>query len=182
MIDLITSRIMNKRYPDSVKMYPSYDEESCKILYDMILEIKPKVIIELGAGATTIVMSSAIKEIGQGHIISFSIRHTEPLSDVQTLIAGPIESNYKDAAPPIDTWDLFFIDGSHTKEQAEWYTKEIFPKLRSGCVVHIHDWEIGKENTILSQGEDVVMNNFIKNNNDFCIIKSYNCAVWMKKL
>lgn len=54
----------------------SYKENNLgKVLYDIVLDVKPRTIVEFGAlnGYSAVCMAMALHEIGKGHIISYDL-------------------------------------------------------------------------------------------------------------
>lgn len=42
--------------------------------------------------------------------------------------------------------DFLFIDGNHDIVTTQWYTDNLFPKLKKGALVAIHDWAVEEVN------------------------------------
>jgi len=97
-----------------------------KTLYDLVLDLKPKVIIEFGAlhGYSTVAMAMALEKLGRGVIKSFDLWHDYPhkhaMKDdtIYNLknygVEEYVEFNYADFWEwKPDKCDMFFLDISN---------------------------------------------------------------------
>ena len=122
-----------------------FDSPDAQILYLMIRSLKPKRIVEVGSGHSTLVIRQAIFD-GQ-----LKIDHTaidpSPRVDiadfVSTLIRSPVESlNLDQCFRILDRDDILFIDSSHEVRignDVAYLYAAVLPSLKPGVVVHIHD-------------------------------------------
>jgi len=127
-----------------------------EVLYSLIRARNPQTIIEIGAGGSTQIMAAALKinyaeHGGRTKLISidpypqdflrrFEIETqdfanfelvTERAQDVDLGIFHGLKDN-----------DLLFVDSSHVFKQGsdvEFAFLQVYPKLRKGVIVHIHD-------------------------------------------
>jgi len=128
-----------------------FESVDAEVAYCMIRRFKPRCIVEIGAGYSTVIMNEAIKanasqqhEVPVFHSIepyprSFLhrlpypwYRLTErPLQDVPLIFFDQLGDD-----------GLLFIDSSHVLKigsDVQYEVLELLPRLRPGCIVHIHD-------------------------------------------
>lgn len=120
-----------------------------EILYNMIRYYKPKKIIEIGSGFSTLFMLSAIeqnKKENRGNatalkcIEPFERRWLEDLGI--TIVREPVESIDLRFFKQLSENDFLFIDSSHvirTKGDVVFEYLNIIPVLAKGVIVHCHD-------------------------------------------
>ena len=117
------------------------------ILYAMIRENKPGVMVEVGAGASTMISLLALqlnREIG--HPYDYYSVEPYPKSDVRE-VTDPnfflLEKKVQDVdIDLLSSADFLFIDSSHVSKFDSDVNREILeviPKLKIGSVVHWHD-------------------------------------------
>lgn len=169
-------------------MYSSGDAE---YLYNIIRKFKPKRLIEIGSGYSTMVASSAIRQ-NKLDDESYSCRHIcyEPYErewiaqlNVE-YIKQKIELVDLDVFRILEANDILFIDSSHiVRPQGDvlYEYLEILPILQSGVLVHLHDiftpkdypdrW-IYEEHVLWN--EQYLLEAFMSFNSDFRIIGSLN--------
>jgi predicted O-methyltransferase YrrM len=118
-------------------------------LYSMIRTFKPKRMIEIGSGFSTLMAADAFKENRQEnrdyhyeHICIEPYRHSW-LGDLKvTLIKQRVEELAEDIFQQLDANDILFIDSSHViKPQGDilFLYLHTLPLLKPGVIVHIHD-------------------------------------------
>ena len=171
------------------------------ILYAMIRETKPKVIIEVGSGETTKISLQAIeKNEKEGIDCMFYAVEPYPKGFLQQIS----EKNFKLIDKKVEdvdidlliTADLFFIDSSHVSKIGSDVTFEILeivPKLRKGAIIHWHDimipgnyWKDWVYKGTMFWNESYMLHAFILFNDTFKIIwgsryMQLNYAEEMKK-
>lgn len=118
-------------------------------LYNIIRSFKPKRIIEIGSGISTLMAKNAI-EANKGLDKSYDCRQIciEPYEntwleglDIE-LIRRRVEELHKDIFLSLEANDILFIDSSHIiRPQGDVLFEylEILPILKSGVLVHVHD-------------------------------------------
>ena len=171
----------------------SYQFVDACIYYCMIRENKPKRIIEIGAGNSTLLAIKGLLKNQEetGHlgdlisiepypnallkngILGLSKLYEKKLEDIDTQIFGELESN-----------DILFIDSSHVLRiggDVKRIYLDILPKLNKGVLVHIHDvfmpYEYPKEwvyKYLYFWNEQYVLQSFLTFNNSFEIIWAGN--------
>lgn len=121
-----------------------------EMLYCMIRYFKPKNIIEIGSGHSTLLILQAISENKKGsNPVNFTI--IDPYPNKHFLNNFKKKSNFiqkKVEDIPFKTFmalsnkDLLFIDSSHVLKIGGdvWYEiNEILPRLNKGVIIHFHD-------------------------------------------
>jgi len=117
------------------------------LLYSMLREKKPRVVIEVGSGYTTLISLKALaKNAEEGHGYAFTAIEPYPrpfLKEIRDEHFTLVEKKLQDV--PIELFascDLLFIDSSHVSKidsDVNYEILEIIPTLKKGCVIHWHD-------------------------------------------
>lgn len=126
-----------------------------EFLYNMIRYAKPKRIIEIGSGQSTLMARNAIAA-NQAEMAEYSCRHVciEPyeaawLSELDVeLIRTPVEKVDLAAFGELEENDILFIDSSHMiRPQGDVLFEylQVLPILKPGVYVHIHDIRTPKD-------------------------------------
>lgn len=169
----------------------SFESGDAEYWYQIIRYIKPRKIIEVGSGNSTKIAMQAIKKNVEDDS-SYRCKHMciEPYE--QTWLEGSAVELYRKKVEEIDTefflqlesGDLLFIDSSHIirpdgdilKEQLE-----IFPSLKSGVIVHIHDIFSPKNylrkwllEDVKFWNEQYLLEAFLTHNNDWTVLGALN--------
>jgi len=119
-----------------------------EILYSMIRYFKPRKIIEIGSGDSTLFMLSAIKQNDKEAGNDTELICIEPferpwLEELGvTVIRKPVESIDLNFFKQLSVNDILFIDSSHvirTKGDVVFEYLSIIPSLQKGVIVHCHD-------------------------------------------
>ena len=125
----------------------SFESGDAEILYYVVRHFKPKIIIEVGAGQSSLIIHAAMKlNSAEGYIG----RHTiiEPFENAwleklgATVIRERVELVEFSEFMQLDAGDILFIDSSHvvrSQNDCVFEYTELLPSLRQGVVVHIHD-------------------------------------------
>ncbi len=127
----------------------SFGSGDADIWYAMIRHFKPKRIIEIGSGNSTLVARLAISA-NQNTEIGYSCQHTcvEPYSAHwlekcgADVVRQPVELLPLTIFSALQENDILFIDSSHViRPQGDVLFEylEILPLLAQGVIVHIHD-------------------------------------------
>lgn len=117
--------------------------------YQIIRARKPKRLIEIGSGFSTLLAIEAIK-MNEAEIPSYSCQHTciEPyeMPWLESSGAHVLRRNVEEIDPlyfqQLETGDILFIDSSHViRPQGDVLFEylELLPSLQPGVIVHIHD-------------------------------------------
>lgn len=130
-----------------------YDYDSSKLCYSLIRHFKPTSVFECGAsfGHSTIFITDALLKNGLPFkFISFELepeiyraaranlikRHGKL---IPKLILGNVIKNNHKLPKEID---FAFIDTNHDAESTKWYIENVFPRLKDGALVAIHDFAV----------------------------------------
>lgn len=162
-------------------MFESIDGE---ILYCMIRHIKPERIIEIGSGFTSLLIEKALSKNAKGKLTIIdpypedvykygnNIKHT--------LIKNKIENVSLSEFEKLKENDILFIDSSHVLKigsDVQFEMLEIFPRLKKGVIVHIHDIFLPSEypfphvtKNYMFWNEQYVLHAFLQYNNFFQVL------------
>lgn len=127
----------------------SFGFVSGQMLYGMIRYFKPRKIIEVGAGYSTLASLAALKRNAEeGHNYEFTTidPYPPPWLKIDTsymqLVAKKVEDIHKSFFDTLSENDMLFIDSSHTVKiggDVNFLVLEVLPRLKKGAIVHIHD-------------------------------------------
>jgi predicted O-methyltransferase YrrM len=127
----------------------SFKSGDADFLYQIIRYIKPRKVIEIGSGSSTKIARLALKKNMSETNVAYRHICVEPyeqpwLEDLEglTVIRSLIENTEFNWANELDAGDLLFVDSSHViRPQGDVLKEylEIFPQLKPGVIVHIHD-------------------------------------------
>ncbi len=130
---------------------PNFGPVDAEILYCMIRHFKPKKMVEIGSGFSTLLSAQAIlkneEDYGQKtELIAIEPYPNEILKSgfpgLSRLIPEKSEKTDFSLFNELKENDILFIDSSHVlKIGNDVYFEylEILPRLRKGVIVHIHD-------------------------------------------
>jgi hypothetical protein len=137
----------DSEYTDHHRNEMYYRRESVT-LYAMIRHFKPKQMVEVGSGFSTVAAHKALKKNGGElkHVVIEPFRNNVVLemvgADEITLKQQTIQEVDMSFFKNLNAGDLLFIDSSHvTQPYGDTILELIFilPLLPKGCIVHIHD-------------------------------------------
>lgn len=121
------------------------------IYYAMIRNFKPRRIIEIGAGNSTLLSSSACLENQQETGQTVDLVAIEPypsqilregISGVSQLIKSKVQSVDLSLFTSLEANDILFIDSSHnlrSGNDVQFEYLEVLPRLAPNVLVHVHD-------------------------------------------
>ncbi|MFD2207938.1 class I SAM-dependent methyltransferase [Kiloniella antarctica] len=126
-----------------------FESGDAEYWYQLIRLKKPKKIIEIGSGSSTLLARKAIAK-NQKEDPGYSCQHVciEPyerpwLEEVGvTIIRSPVEEVGVDFFSMLDGNDILFIDSSHIirpEGDVLFEYLELLPSLKKGVIVHVHD-------------------------------------------
>tara|TARA_Y100001935_G_scaffold239192_1_gene226634 strand:+ start:50 stop:994 length:945 start_codon:yes stop_codon:yes gene_type:complete len=167
----------------------SFEKGDAEIYYQMIRYFKPKKIIEVGCGHSTLIAMEAIKK-NKSENIQTIMKCIEPYEnhwleklDLE-IIREPLEKNQINWSEELNENDIFFLDSSHIIKPDGDILKfylEILPKLKSGVIIHIHDiftpknylpnWTFDK---IRLWNEQYLLEGILSNTNKYEVLLSLN--------
>jgi predicted O-methyltransferase YrrM len=118
------------------------------VLFAVIRDLRPKQIIEIGSGMSTLVMQAALKN---AHDNSTELRCIEPFlpsylkvvqDQITEVIEMPLQKVDIELFRRLQAGDILFIDSTHVarfNSDVVYEILEILPILSSGVIVHVHD-------------------------------------------
>ena len=139
---------------------PTYDEVKTKglgegftildsfLLYFMLRDLKPRRMIEIGAGFCTWYSRVALKaNAAEGHACEHQVIEPNPWQGLRDLagdglVAKPAQELPLDFFTGLEENDVLFIDTSHVLKvggECAFLYLEAVPRLAEGVVVHAHD-------------------------------------------
>src|SRR5262249_1482086 len=147
-------------YTDEYASLPSYShnkkeqfglgftELDAMLLYFMIRELKPKRVIEVGSGLSTLYCSMATAKNSQlNHpseiscIYHFAYEKLKALSNVRVMSkeVQDVDLAFFDR---LGDGDVLLVDSTHMVRidgDVPYLYLEVIPRLKRGCYVHVHD-------------------------------------------
>jgi len=133
------------RYADN----DSYTVPDAAVLYAMVRTLRPRRVIELGSGHSTLATAQAAREnAADGHPLTLEV--FDPFPSVVTPELPGLERLERLSAQqvPLETFDrlgsgdVLFVDTTHTVKvgsDVNHILLEVLPRLAPGVVVHLHD-------------------------------------------
>jgi predicted O-methyltransferase YrrM len=125
-----------------------FEHGDAEIYYQLIRYTKPKNILEIGSGQSTLIALEAIKKNKDIDKINTKITCVEPYENVWInqlnikILRKKIEDIDKNYYLNLKSGDILFIDSSHVIRPQGDVLKiflEIIPKLNKGVMIHVHD-------------------------------------------
>ena len=125
-----------------------FEGGDAEIYYQMIRYFKPKKIIEIGSGHSSLIAKEAIKNNKEIDNFTSKLICIEPYENAWleknniNVIRQKVEEVDIGIFSELDKNDILFIDSSHVIRPQGDIIKiflEILPKLKSGVIIHIHD-------------------------------------------
>jgi len=116
-----------------------------EILYCMVREFKPKRIIEIGSGYSTLIAARAMAKNQSGCITAIEPYPPEILRDLPdfvTVRSCPVQEVPLSEFSELGEKDILFIDSSHVLKEGsdvQYEYLEILPRLLPGVFIHMHD-------------------------------------------
>lgn len=130
----------------------AYGRGDAEILYSMIRHIKPKRIIEIGSGRTTLLMSQAIRQNCLESadyncdfiaIEPYPPEYLNPLpAEVSKMLPVQLQTVPMEQFTALEKDDILFIDSTHVVSVGSdvvYEYLEILPCLNEGVIIHIDD-------------------------------------------
>ncbi len=146
--------------PTSMKA--QLDDIEAEITYLLLREARPETVVEIGTfhGWSTTWILRALHDNGTGHLHSYDIVDHVVREVPQALSAGRWTFTQGDARENVEkipaTADFLFIDAAHSASFARWYIRELFPRLRPGIPVCVHDVFHGRRALPFTEGAVVL--------------------------
>lgn len=130
---------------------PAFSRGSAEVLYAMIRKLRPKRILEIGSGHTTLLFAEAIERISNDDDSPCAMTCIEPYPpdylsppppQVSRFISDPLQTVEQSTFDELEAGDFLFIDSTHVVNIGSDVVYEylhILPRLAPGVIVHIHD-------------------------------------------
>lgn len=124
---------------------PQLDDIESEVTYLLIRATRPAVAVEIAPdrGWSTTWLLAGLRDNGAGHLYSYDVfDHStrvvpRDLAEGRwTFTLGDVTQAPERLPRPID---FLFLDAAHSAPFAQWYVTEVFPRLRPGTPVAIHD-------------------------------------------
>jgi hypothetical protein len=124
----------------------SFSFSDAMAYYCFVRHAKPRTIIEIGAGASTLIAGAACRKNGVGRIVCIDPNPPDfvtRITGVSEIVAQPVQT----LAPEyfnerLSDGDIVFIDSTHTVKHGSdclHLYLSILPRLRHTVLVHVHD-------------------------------------------
>lgn len=167
----------------------SYESGDAEYLYNIIRHFKPKTLIEIGSGYSTLMAKNAIDKNKED--TTYTCRHIciEPYEQHWlektgvTLLRKKVETIEKGLFLELEANDILFIDSSHViRPQGDVLFEflELLPMLKPGVIIHVHDIFTPKDYpdewiyTHKLWNEQYLLEAFLTCNEQFTIIGALN--------
>lgn len=135
--------------------YGSFGSGDAEVLYALICHLKPRRIVEVGSGFSTLVMVAAARANAREGYDRPAITCIEPyeahwlsrVTEVE-LLRQPVDRVVREVFESLGDGDLLFIDSSHVIRPGDdvWFVFfKLLPSLKRGCWVHFHDIFLPKD-------------------------------------
>ncbi len=140
--------------PQSVRFYVNngtFESVDCEVYYCMIRHFKPRRIIEVGGGNSTLLSAKVALANKKEYGAETSLMVIEPFPGpvleadfpgLTELIEAKVEQAPLTLFLELEENDILFIDSSHTLKiggDVQRLYLEILPRLKKGVLIHIHD-------------------------------------------
>jgi hypothetical protein len=116
------------------------------VAYCMVRQFQPRLIIEVGGGFSSLVLSQAAAKNNSSALICIEPFPQESLRrgfrGLYSLIEQKVEDVDLDFFSQLGPGDVLFIDSSHTVKiggDVNYLFLEVLPRLKPGVIVHVHD-------------------------------------------
>lgn len=138
------------------------DDLEAEITYLLIREERPATVVEVGSlhGWSTTWILRALRDNRAGALVTHDLidnaRHNVPaeLADGRwTFVPGDARETLRGHRHGIDH---LFIDAAHTASFARWFVGDLFPTVRAGTTVSVHDVFHGRRPWPVSEGRVVL--------------------------
>jgi predicted O-methyltransferase YrrM len=158
-----------------------YGPGDAAVYYSMIQVLRPRRIVEVGSGFSTAIALDAVADL-QTTLTTIDpdprrLRELGLMGHARiNVITQPVQGVGLELFESLDRGDFLFLDTSHvgkTGSDVLWHLFEVFPRLRPGVYVHMHDIFPGFEYPLewMQQGrswnEAYLLRAFLEFNNRF---------------
>jgi len=118
------------------------------VAYCMVRHFKPRRIIEVGSGFSSVVLGQAAAENKSSALICIDpyphqlVRESNSIAALQSLVETKVQDVDVEFFSQLESGDILFIDSSHTVKtggDVNYLFLEVLPRLKAGVIVHVHD-------------------------------------------
>lgn len=128
----------------------TYGSVDAEVLYAMVRRQRPRRIVELGSGASSLVIATAARRnAAEGSRPAYVTYDPYPRADLERSLRGatdlrPVSATDVPLADfeALEDGDVLFVDTTHTVKvggDVNYIVLDVLPALRPGVVVHFHD-------------------------------------------
>jgi predicted O-methyltransferase YrrM len=124
---------------------PQLDDIEAEVTYLLIREFRPKTIVEIApsGGWATSWMLQALKDNNCGTLYSYDYNDESTKILPSDLTAGRwifTKAKIQKRMHKLpQAFDYLFMDANHSASFASWYVQHLFPRLKDGALVSVHD-------------------------------------------
>jgi hypothetical protein len=129
-----------------------FDGTDALALYCMVRHFKPRTVLEIGSGMSSLLTAQAARLNGGTELVCVEPYPNEVLKagfpGLAKLIAEPVQSVGVELFESLGEDDILFIDSSHVVQiggDVNYLFLEVLPRLKPGVVVHVHDIFLPRE-------------------------------------
>lgn len=123
-----------------------FDGTDALVAYCMVRHFQPRLIIEVGSGFSSLILSEAAAKNNNSALICIEPFPQKFLKQrfpgLHSLIEKRVEDVELDFFSQLGPGDILFIDSSHTVKiggDVNYLFLEVLPRLKPGVIVHVHD-------------------------------------------
>jgi predicted O-methyltransferase YrrM len=121
-----------------------FEAVDAEVLYCMLRHFRPRTVIEVGSGFSTLITRQALDANGtESRLVAVDPEpRTSLLGVIDEHIASPVEEVDPDVFARLETNDVLFIDSSHEVRaggDVNFLFFNVLPRLKPGVLVHVHD-------------------------------------------
>lgn len=144
------------------EMKAQLDDLEAEITYLLIRDERPTTVVEIGSlhGWSTTWILRALRDNRAGALFTHDMidnaRRNVPVELAEgrwTFVPGDARDTLRDHRHSIDH---LFIDAAHTASFARWFVGDLFPTVRAGTTVSVHDVFHGRRPWPVSEGRVVL--------------------------
>jgi hypothetical protein len=123
-----------------------FDGTDALVAYCMVRHFRPRSIIEIGSGFSSLILGQAMVKSGASNLTCIDpfprefIRKGFP--GLRSLIEKKVQDVDLELFAQMESDDVLFIDSSHTVKiggDVNYLFLEVLPRLKPGVIVHVHD-------------------------------------------
>lgn len=169
----------------------AFEAGDAELWYSMIRWRKPRTIVEIGSGYSTLIAARAI-EMNRAEDRHYACRHIciEPYEApwLERLDVTVLRQKAEDVSPELfaslQAGDILFIDSSHViRPRGDVLTEflEILPRLSGGVIVHVHDifsprdyLDAWVKEKVLFWNEQYLLEAFLTHNREWKVLAALN--------